>query len=298
MIPFVREFDYAYGRCDQVSPLIRRVIARNPGPFTYTGTGTYIVGRGEVAVIDPGPEDEAHLEAICAAVAGEKVTHILITHHHLDHSPLAAALKARTGAPVYGVAAPAAKETDEVRLDEGSDAFAPDIAVADGETIAGAGWTMTAISTPGHTSNHTCYALKEENALFTGDHVMGWSTTVISPPDGDVGAYMASLQRVADAAYATLWPTHGAPITEPAPFLAAYAAHRREREAQILGRLKAGDEEIKAMVPILYAAVDSRLHPAAARSVWAHLIDLERRGVVTAEGGPALGARYKLVETA
>lgn len=296
MIPYVRQFDFAYGRADHVSPLIRRVVANNPGPFTFTGTGTYIVGRGEVAVIDPGPDDPTHLDALLAALEGERVTAIAITHSHLDHSPLAAPLKARTGATVYGrAAAEAHQPIDGPALDDDDDlVFRPDVAVADGELIAGPGWTLEAILTPGHASNHVCYALREENALFSGDHVMGWSTTVVSPPDGDMGAYYASLDAIAAREFETLWPTHGPPITEPAPFLAAYKAHRLERERQILEQVAAGRGRIRDMVPVIYAAVDARLHPAASRSVLAHLLHLHRTGVVTTDGEPGPGSDYRL----
>lgn len=297
MIPYVREIEFEYGRPDQVSPLIRRVIARNPGPFTFTGTGTYIVGRGEVAVIDPGPDLPEHLEAVLAAVAGERVSHIVVTHHHIDHSPLAGPLQAATGAPIHGCALGRIEEDEGgVAVEAGHDhAFAPDVTLCAGGTIGGAGWTLEAIPTPGHTSNHLCYALAEENAAFTGDHVMGWSTTVIAPPDGDMGDYMQSLDRIARRGFATLWPTHGPPVREPGPFIAAYAAHRRAREAQIEAALAGGPRRIAEMVPALYADVDSRLHPAAARSVLAHMIDLVRRGRVTsADGAARADSLYRL----
>ena len=297
MIPYVRDIAFEYGRVDQVSPLIRRVIANNPGPFTFTGTGTYIVGQGEVAVIDPGPDDAAHLEAILAATAGERISHILITHHHIDHSPLAAALKARTGAVVYGcaVTTPPSVDTGEVKMEAGHDAsFAPDVSVCGGAQIAGPGWTFEAIPTPGHTSNHICYALKEEDAVFTGDHIMGWSTTVITPPDGDMTDYMASLERIRARRFATLWPTHGPPVREVDAFLEAYIAHRREREAQILRALAAGPARIQDLVPKLYADVDPRLHPAAARSMLAHMIDLTKRGVIAASAAPGPDSEYRL----
>ena len=235
MIPYVRQHDIEYGRCDQVSPLIRRVTANNPGPFTYLGTGTSIVGQGEVAVIDPGPDDPAHLDAILAAVAGERVTHILITHHHSDHSPLAGALKAATGASIYGcaVATPDADD-DGVKMEAGHDlSFHPDISLCGGGHVAGPGWTMEAIPTPGHTSNHLCYALAQENALFSGDHIMGWSTTVITPPDGDMTDYLASLDTIRARNFDVLWPTHGAPIRAVDPFIAAYIAHRQDRKSVV-----------------------------------------------------------------
>jgi len=306
MIPYVREIQFEYGRCDQVSPLIRRVIARNPGPFTYTGTGVYIVGSGEVAVIDPGPEIAEHLDALLAALKGERVTHILVTHHHLDHSPLARPLADLTGATIYGRPAPsdpgeASKGADAsggpegAGLEEGADGrFRPDVELVDGQVLSGPGWTLDAMTTPGHTSNHVCFGLKEENALFCGDHIMGWSTTVITPPDGDMGDYFASLDKVKARGFDTLWPTHGAPIREVTPFVDAYIAHRRAREAQILDALAAGHGHIKAMVPVLYAAVDPRLHPAAAMSVLAHIQQLVREGRVVCDGAADLDAGYRL----
>ena len=284
MIPFVRDMDFAYGRADRLSPLIRRVIADNPGPFTFTGTGTYLVGRGEVAVIDPGPELSGHLRAILDAVRGGRITTILVTHTHLDHSPLSAALAAETGAEVRGLPAPHVADP-AVRLDEGHDhRFAPDRLIGDGERVQGPGWTLEAVATPGHASNHLCYALLEENTLFSGDHVMGWSTTVVSPPDGDMGDYYRSLDKVAARGFARLVPTHGPPIEDVAPFLAAYKAHRLERERQILEQIAAGRGRIAEMVPVIYAAVDPRLHPAAAHSVLAHLLHLERSGGVARDG--------------
>jgi glyoxylase-like metal-dependent hydrolase (beta-lactamase superfamily II) len=281
MIPFVKAMDFAYGRCDRVSPLIRRVVANNPGPFTYLGTGTYIVGTGEVCVIDPGPDDEAHLEAILKSVEGEALTAILITHTHIDHSPLAGPLAARTGAVIFGLPDPARGSAEE----DSESGFTPDVVIEDGQVISGPDWTIEALLTPGHASNHVAYALREENALFCGDHVMGWSTTVVSPPDGDMSAYYQSLDKVAQRNFSTLWPTHGPPVREVAPFLAAYRAHRLEREAQILAQLAGGPKTIAEMVPILYAAVDPRLHPAASRSVHAHLVHLKAQGAVKEREG-------------
>ncbi|HTI66404.1 MAG TPA: MBL fold metallo-hydrolase [Caulobacteraceae bacterium] len=294
MIPFVRETDVAYGRADPVSPLIRRVMANNPGPFTYLGTGTYIVGHGEVAVIDPGPDDPAHLAALLAATAGERIAEILVTHTHLDHSPLARPLAAATGAVVRGLPAPGVADTGFEEADQAG--FRPDVRIGEGERVAGPGWTLEAMLTPGHASNHVAYALAEENALFPGDHVMGWSTTVISPPDGDMADYLASLEKVRARGFSTLWPTHGPPITEVEPFLAAYREHRLERERQILGQLAAGRGRIAQMVPAMYAAVSPRLHPAAAHSVWAHLIKLVREGRVACEAAPELGSAYRLAD--
>lgn len=295
-IPYVRELEFAYGRCDQVSPLIRRVIANNPGPFTYLGTGTYIIGHDEVAVIDPGPDDPEHLKAILAATEGERITHIAITHHHSDHSPLAGPLKAATGAVIYGCAVAAHEEDDGgVKMEAGHDlGFQPDVSLCGGGSISGPGWTLEAIPTPGHTSNHLCFALPEENACFTGDHIMGWSTTVITPPDGDMTDYIASLRRIRERGFATLWPTHGPPVRAVQPFIDAYLEHRQERIDQILGALQAGPARIGELVPRLYADVDARLHPAAARSMLAAMIHLVREGRLAADGEPGPQSEYRL----
>ena len=297
MIPFVRDLKFEYGVCEQVTPLIRRVVANNPGPFTYLGTGTYIIGHGDsVAVIDPGPDMDDHLQAILKATEGERITHIFVTHNHLDHSPLAKPLQAVTGAVTYGcpMRAPEGVESD-VRMEAGDDrGFVADVQCCDGGIFQGEGWTLEAIATPGHTSNHICYGLQEENALFSGDHIMGWSTTVISPPDGDMGAYFASLDRIKARGFARLWPTHGPPVTEPRPFIQAYIDHRRNREAQILGAVGQGLGRIKAMVPVLYKDVDPRLHPAAAHSVLAHTIQLVREGRLVTDGEPGLDSDYRL----
>ena len=299
MIPFVRKFDFAYGRRDQVSPLIQRVICENPGPFTFTGTGTYILGRpadgAGVAVIDPGPIDEAHLKALLDAVAGRTVSHVLVTHTHRDHSPLSRPFAEATGATILAAEPPPVVIHASGPSEEGDDeAFAPDVILTGGEIIEGDGWTVEALATPGHASNHLAFILREENALFCGDHVMGWSTTVVAPPDGDMSDYMASLDAVIARDFAVLWPTHGAPVTDPAPFLAAYRAHRVAREDQVLSRLAAGDGRITEMIPLLYAAVDQRLWPAASLSVLAHLIKLVREGRVVADPAPKLDAAYSL----
>ncbi|GAA0638081.1 MBL fold metallo-hydrolase [Brevundimonas lenta] len=300
MIPFVRQFDFAYGRCDRVSPLIRRVVAENPGPFTFTGTGTYIIGRdgpgAGVAVIDPGPLDDAHLKALLSAVEGQTVSHVLVTHTHRDHAPLARPFAEAVGAPVLAARPPARTIHASASLDEDDDeTFAPDLILTGGERLQGDGWTLEAVATPGHASNHMAFVLIEENALFSGDHVMGWSTTVVAPPDGDMTDYMASLDEVIARDFTTVWPTHGAPITDVRPFLEAYRSHRLDREAQIMARLEAGDRTIADMVPTLYAAVDQRLWPAASLSVWAHLIALVRQGRADADPEPTLQARYRPV---
>jgi glyoxylase-like metal-dependent hydrolase (beta-lactamase superfamily II) len=261
---------------DQVHPLVRRVLARNPSAFTFTGTHTHIVGRGEVAVIDPGPDLPEHLDALTAALEGERVAAILVTHTHRDHSPLAVALADRTGAPVIGCAVVASPAFDE--------SYAPDRVLADGEEVAGEGWTLTALATPGHTSNHLAFALPEARALFSGDHVMGWSTTVVAPPDGDMGAYLASLERLLERDEEVYFPTHGDPVREPRRLVRGMIGHRRQRERQVLRTLEAGPATIPAMVAKMYAGLDERLVQAAAASVHAHLVDLTRRGAVAMDG--------------
>jgi glyoxylase-like metal-dependent hydrolase (beta-lactamase superfamily II) len=265
--------------------LVRRVLAGNSSAFTYSGTQTYIVGSGEVAVIDPGPDEPAHVEALLAAIPGERVAAILCTHTHRDHSPASRALAAATGAPIVGCA-PLAFEDDGPRADASFDFdYSPDRVLADGEAVAAEGWTLRAVATPGHTSNHLCFALEEADILFTGDHVMGWSTTIVSPPDGDMSAYLASLDKLRARGDRVYLPAHGPAVEDPQAHLERLIAHRRGREAQILAHLDAGRGEIAAMVPHIYADVDPGLHPAAARSVLAHLLDLEARGLVREEGG-------------
>jgi glyoxylase-like metal-dependent hydrolase (beta-lactamase superfamily II) len=288
-IPFVRDMDFEYETAQRVSPLIRRLVANNPGPFTFRGTGVYIVGHGDVAIIDPGPDNEEHIDAILRAVEGERVTHILVTHRHMDHSPAAHPLAARTGAKVYAsTIPPKPSDCDALRLEASDDhLFTPDLNVEDGQRFAGPGWTIEALFTPGHTTNHMAYALLEENALFPGDHIMGWSTTVIGPPDGDMTAYLASLEKVRDRNFSTIWPTHGPPITDnPSGFVQAFIDHRIERENQIVAQMRAGKTQIKDMVAVIYADVDKRLHPAACHSVLAHMIRLVELGRVECMGGP------------
>jgi glyoxylase-like metal-dependent hydrolase (beta-lactamase superfamily II) len=263
-----------------LEPLVRRLLAGNPSPFTYRGTQTYVVGQGEVAVIDPGPDLPEHVDAILAATAGERIVAIACTHTHRDHSPAAASLKAATGAPIVGCA-PLTIDDAGPRADAAFDtAYAPDRVLADGETITGPGWTLEAIATPGHTSNHLCFALRESGALFSGDHVMGWSTTVVSPPDGDMAAYMASLDRLIARDDRIYYPAHGDPIESPRRYVRGLAGHRRQREGQILKLLAEAPQPVPAMVGRMYAGLDPRLHGAAGRSVLAHLLDLEARARV------------------
>lgn len=281
------------GEPERLDPLVRRVLAPNPSPFTYTGTCTYVVGSGsDVAVIDPGPDGtgatghadtnaEGHVAAIVKAVGDARIAAIMCTHTHRDHSPAAALLRKITGAPVIGCA-PLALDDSGPRADAAFDPdYAPDRILADGECISGEGWTMEAVATPGHTSNHLCYALRETGALFTGDHVMGWSTSVVSPPDGDMAAYMSSLQKLHDREDRIYYPAHGPAIANPRQFVRGMLGHRRQRERQIVQLLeKANARSIPDFVAAMYKGLDPRLHGAAGRSVLAHLIDLEQQGRV------------------
>lgn len=300
---------FTYGTSQPIAPLVRRVIADNPSKFTYHGTGTYIIGgdhegRGDVAVIDPGPHLDSHRDALAAALVGCTVRSILVTHCHSDHSPLAAWLHGETGAPTYAYGPHGDEEwdigddppddepadadaaaTDEPVLEETTDrAFTPDVAVRTGDVVASAdGWTVSAVHTPGHTSNHTCFALSDgaTRTLFTGDHVMGWSTTVVSPPDGDMAAYIESLRAVAGRNDDVAIPTHGPPIPDPARFVNELIEHRLIRERQILDAVRSGTTTIPAMVEVLYADVRRELHKPARRSVLAHLVKLVDDGAVT-----------------
>lgn len=283
------------GAVERLEPLVARVLAANPSPFTFTGTQTYIVGGpGGVAVIDPGPDESEHKAALLAAIGDAKVLAICCTHTHRDHSPAAAPLAAETRAPVVGCA-PLTLADDGPHADAAFDPdYAPDRVLGDGESIAGEGWALRAIATPGHTSNHLCFALEETGgasarahkapALFTGDHVMGWSTTVIAPPDGDMSAYMASLDKLHARDDRIYYPAHGPAVTRPRQLVRGMIGHRRQRERQILKLAHAGTARIGEMVPHMYKGVARALWPAAERSVLAHLIDLERRGAVARDG--------------
>jgi glyoxylase-like metal-dependent hydrolase (beta-lactamase superfamily II) len=296
-IPFIRDFDFKHGRCDQLSPLIRRVIAANAGAFTYTGTGVYIIGQGDIAIIDPGPVLDGHIQALEEAIGDENVTHIFVTHHHLDHSPLAHPLAKKYGCKVYAISpSDQATDTGGVRVEAGDDInFKADVEITDLDIFKRPGWTLQALHTPGHTSNHVCYALLEENTLFCGDHIMGWSTSIVSPPDGSMGDYITQLKRIQDMKFDTLWPTHGPAIQDATTFIQAYIDHRDAREAQVLAYLKQGPSNIRDMVANLYANVDARLHPAAAHSILAQLIYLIEKNMISCDGKPELNKTYKLM---
>ena len=273
------------GQVQQLEPLVQRVLATNPSPYTYTGTQTYLVGKGpDIAVIDPGPNDARHLDALLAAIGERKVSSIMCTHTHKDHSPAAAPLAEATGASIVGCE-PLVIESDEPRVDASFDkSYAPDRVMEDGEAMTGTGWTLRAVHTPGHTSNHLCFALEESGALFTGDHVMGWSTSVVVPPDGDMADYMASLAKLYEREDTVYYPAHGEAVTKPRQLVRGMIGHRRQRERQILRQLEPGPKTIKAMVPEMYKGLDKRLYGAAGQSVLAHLVDLERRGEVSRDG--------------
>jgi glyoxylase-like metal-dependent hydrolase (beta-lactamase superfamily II) len=292
-------FEPAYGQAVAVAEGIQRLTARNPSPFTFHGTNSYIVGGSSVAVIDPGPEDEAHFEALRAALAGRQVTHIFVSHTHRDHSPLAKRLKQETGALTVGEGphrpSRPLREGEINPFAESSDMdFVPDIAIRDGETISGDGWALTGVLTPGHTANHAAFTLDGSGILFSADHVMAWATTIVAPPDGSMADYMASLDKLIARDDQLLLPGHGGPVTSPAPFLRGLKMHRRLRERSIIERIRMGDGTISEMVKVIYRDTDKRLHGAAALSVLAHIEDLMERGEVTADGAPSLVAHYRL----
>ncbi|MGB3796407.1 MAG: MBL fold metallo-hydrolase [Alteraurantiacibacter sp.] len=274
------------GDVEQLEPLIARVLAPNASPFTFTGTQTYLVGTHEgIAVIDPGPADDGHLAALRSAIGETRVTAIMCTHTHRDHSPAAIPLAQATGAPIIGCA-PLHLHSDAPRVDAPFDqTYAPDRVLEHGEAITGPGWTLRAIATPGHTSNHLCFALEESGALFTGDHVMGWSTSVVVPPDGDMADYMASLARLYDREQDRIYyPAHGPAVDKPRQLVRGMIGHRRQRERQIIRLLEEDARSIEALVPVMYKGVNEKLWPAAAQSVHAHLLDMEQRGIVMSSG--------------
>jgi glyoxylase-like metal-dependent hydrolase (beta-lactamase superfamily II) len=298
-IPYNRTFDLVPGRAEEVAPGVRAIVANNPGPFTFKGTVSYIVGRGKVAIIDPGPDDDAHIAALLDAVRGETVSHIFVTHTHRDHSPAVPKVKAATGATVYaeGPHRPARPlhVGEAGRLDASADMdFRPDIALADTDVVAGDGFTIEAVTTPGHTANHMAYAFKEADLLFSGDHVMAWSTSIVAPPDGAMSDYMASLQKLARRREPVYLPGHGGPVREAPSFVQHYIHHRQGREASILRRLGKSAADIPTLVRAIYIGLDPRLVGAASLSALAHLEDLVARGIVATEGAPSIGGTYRL----
>ncbi len=296
-LEFVTDFKPQYGKAVDVASGVQRLTVNNPGPFTFHGTNSYIIGKDTVAVLDPGPDNEDHLNALKAAIGNRKVSHILVSHTHADHSPLAARLQQITGAKTYAEGPHrAARElrTGEINpLDASADtAFNPDVVLSDGELIEGDGWTIEAIHTPGHTANHTVFALAGKSILFSADHVMGWATSIVAPPDGAMADYMASLERLAARDDGLFLPGHGAAIENPKPFLRGLKAHRLMRERAIVARIEAGDRNIRKIVSSIYTDIDPRLHGAAALSVLAHIEDLACRGVIAAENEIGIDAEF------
>ena len=298
-IPITLDFDPAADELVTLSPLVRRIVAPNAGPMTFKGTNTYVVGHGKVAVIDPGPDSPQHVAAILAALAGETIAWILVTHTHHDHSPGARLLKAATNAPIIGCAPhhyfrpPRDEEAASAQASNDLD-YTPDRVLAEGDRVDGHGFTLKAVATPGHTMNHLAFALCEERALFSGDHVMAWSTTIVSPPSGSMRAYMDSLAKLRERGDAIYWPGHGGPVNDPSRFVRALQHHRHQREHAILSRLRAGDQRIQAIVAAVYERIDPRLAKAAELSVLAHLEDLCARGRVHADRQPCIDALYTL----
>jgi glyoxylase-like metal-dependent hydrolase (beta-lactamase superfamily II) len=298
-IPFNRDYPLKPDVVDRVRPGVRRILCNNPSPFTFTGTNSYIVGDGRVAIIDPGPDDQAHAAALLDAVRGETVTHILVTHTHRDHSPNTGRIKAATGATVYAegphrVSRPR-YESEKISSESGADRdFKPDIEVRDGETIEGSGWALQAVATPGHTANHLAFAWRERNSLFVGDHVMGWSTSIVAPPDGSMIDYMASLDKLTARDEDLYFSGHGPEIPDAPRYVRFLIRHRQAREASILHRLAKGEADIPTMVRAIYIGIDPWLTGAAGYSVLAHLEDLVARGIVATDGDPVIGGRYRL----
>jgi glyoxylase-like metal-dependent hydrolase (beta-lactamase superfamily II) len=300
-ISFDRTFDLNPDTATEVAPDVRAVVANNPGPFTFRGTMSYIIGRGKVAILDPGPDDDAHIAALLDAVRGETVTHIFVTHTHRDHSPAVPKVKAATGATVYAEGPHRLARPlfigEARRLDASGDTdFRPDVALADGDAVSGDGWTLQAVTTPGHTANHMAYAFEERDLLFSGDHVMAWSTTIVAPPDGAMSDYMTSLYKLARRSESTYLPGHGAPVRNAPRFVQQYIEHRKGREASILHRLGKGAADIPTIVKAVYIGLDPRLAGAAGLSTLAHLEDLAARGVVLTDGPPSIGGTYRLTE--
>jgi glyoxylase-like metal-dependent hydrolase (beta-lactamase superfamily II) len=298
-IPFDRDFDTSPGRVDRVAPRVRRILAPNPGPFTFTGTCTYVVGEGEVAILDPGPDNRAHIDAVLDAVRGEKVAHVFVTHTHRDHSPAAAAIVEKTGAKVFAEgphrAARPLRLDEKNRLDAGADFdFAPDVRLADGEIVEGKGYALEAVTTPGHTMNHLCFGLRGTEILFSGDHVMAWSTSIVAPPDGAMGDYMASLHKLKGRREALYFPGHGPPVRNAQAFVDRYIAHRNARETAIRRALERDEADIPALVRAIYIGLDPRLTGAAGLMTLAQLEDLVERGIVVTDGAPSLSGRFRL----
>ncbi len=293
-----RDFDPRHGEPVELAPGVRRVTAPNAGPFTFRGTNTFLIGENELAVIDPGPADDAHVDALMRAIGGASVAQIVLTHTHRDHSGAVPLLKARTGAPAFAAGQHRPARTpcpgEDAALDAAGDAgFSPDVTLADGSVVEGSGFRLEAIATPGHTRDHLAFALDGAGMIFSGDHVMGWSTTVVAPPEGAMADYMASLDRMLERSERRYLPAHGGDIPDGPAHVRALKAHRRMREAAILQEVKRGAESVDEIVERVYRGLDPRLLRGAALSTLAHLEDLAARGAIVADGPATLAARYR-----
>ncbi len=291
-IPFRKEMNFEYGVPSELYPGVVRLVANNPGPFTFKGTNTYLLGQGQsVALIDPGPEDAAHLDAIMRATRGKRIASIIITHTHRDHIDGLPRLKAETGAKVYGYGRKARNPGAKVASPAGGEAndedFVPDVALADGSRFEGEGFALTALHTPGHAPDHLCFAIEGTGILLSGDHVMGWNTSVVAPPDGNMVAYMNSLDKLMGRNDTVFLPGHGGRIEQPQRVVKAFIVHRRMREQAILDCIKGGATTIAAVVEAVYRGLDPRLVRAASLSVAAHVESLVERGLVSASGSAA-----------
>lgn len=293
-----RQFEPSYGVAIPLAPGVARLTAPNPGPYTFHGTNTYLVGGKSLAIIDPGPDDDAHFDALMKAIGGRAVSHILLTHTHVDHSPLGPRLKQATGAetvaegPHRWVRTLGEGEANPLR--ESADCnFRPDRTVGNLDAVVGDGWTLRAVLTPGHCVNHACYALDGPGVLFSGDHVMGWSSTIVAPPDGAMADYMNSLQKLQERTDRIYFPGHGNPIRDPQRFVADLKSHREKREGEILSLVRQGTHRIADLVRTIYGAVDPDLGDAAALSTLAHLELLIEKGLVVADGPASLVSEYR-----
>ncbi|MBL4618217.1 MAG: MBL fold metallo-hydrolase [Robiginitomaculum sp.] len=294
-IPYIYDFEFEYGLATKISANVRRLVANNPGPFTGWGTNVYLIGNDDLVVVDPGPDNDLHFDILCKAIGNRKLTAVFVTHHHMDHSPMARRLAAHFGCKTYGFGAIKAENPQQNKLEAGDDiGFEPDVKMQDGEVWQGDGWQITCVHTPGHTSNHLCYAVQPDNGLICGDHVLGWSTSVIIPPDGKMQDYLHSLRKVRDLEFNELWPGHGAVIPQPKQFLNAYIQHRQQRDQQILEQLQLGQRQIKQIVPVIYQGLDKKLYPAASISVLSHLIRLLEQKEVSCTGQADLDGLWRI----
>jgi glyoxylase-like metal-dependent hydrolase (beta-lactamase superfamily II) len=286
-LPFKTTMQFAYGEQRELAPGVVRIVANNPSPFTFKGTNTYIVGERELALIDPGPDDPAHIAAIVKTIGGRRVTHVLITHTHRDHTDGLPAVLAATGAKTAGFGRRVANRGTKRTSPSGSEfvdqEFVPDVPMADGETLKGDGWTFQALFTPGHAPDHLCFALEGTGVLFSGDHVMGWNTSVVAPPEGKMADYIRSLEKLIGRSDSVYFPGHGGQFEDPQRLVKAFLLHRRMRENAILECIRGGNVTVNGIVPVIYRGLDAKLVNAASLSVLAHVEHLIERGLVRSE---------------